>query len=409
MEKLVPAVQAAKAKLNTCSDFSQKGCHEEACFTAVEVREEIDNSLLPRAIKLSCAGDKRAKDVVKELRVLQCAALLAQALDTQQVQQEDDAVAQATSGEQFPSASGYSSGPQSLYIEANQLAESFLPRIHPMVALTRSLCDECGVSARSSSEAAPVMLPALASKGSRTGSKGTKSPANSTPSGSPKRGKPTVVALPECAGVEEQVIELPVMESEVRTASPTPIETLEKAVKIQEETDELLKDAKVERQRPKSKQSSTGDDEVKQETAQADDAEDEYDENYEPKVPRNIFKEYLADYKLEIEMSKPWFNCKQDEMRKHVYEQARYIRLDNQSKDINELANPKFTGLGHKMYSRVLNKANGSRSDPNLMHGVKMMGVSSAEAFHTSKLRLQLDPKAKPMQRPQRKKRIADE
>jgi len=255
-----------------------------------------------------------------------------------------------------------------------------------------------------------VMLPALASKGSRSGSNGMKSPANSSPSGSPQRAKPTVVALPECAGVEQQVTELPMMESEAaRAANPTPIDTQEKAVKIQGETDEVLKEAKVERKRPKSKQSSNGDDEGKQETTQADDAEEEYDENYEPKVPRNIFKEYLADYKLEIEMSKPWFNCKQDEMRKHVYEQARYIRLDNQSKDINELSNPKFTALGHKIHSRVLNKNNGSRSDPTLMHGVKMMGVSSAEAFHTSKLRLQLDPKAKPMQRPQRKRRIVEE
>lgn len=132
--------------------------------------------------------------------------------------------------------------------------------------------------------------------------------------------------------------------------------------------------------------------------------EDDDDPDHIPKPPRNIFAEYLADYTLELDMHKPWFNNRQDDMRKHVYDKARFARLENLGKDKTALANPKFGRLGHKIQMKDYAKENLTRSQPILLHQVKMAGIASPEAFMTSKLRLTLDPHAKPMVQPRRKK-----
>lgn len=359
MDRVSQATQTARAWLNQCSELSQSGRHEEARAVALQVQQNIANVLIPEAQSLTSDGDMRGLDAVKELRVLQCASLLARALDAQ-----------------APEDSASWSG-ASLYLEAKELAESFLPPIHPMVALTRSLYDDRAVSA-----SAPVTLPSLSPKGGRQSPSGSRERTASSSSS-------TVAALPE----PKLDVQAPAPK---RMTTPSPREKDKNGVQPM--------------QRMPSHRSQTSDSQQEGEGGEYhdddDDHEYEHDDEHAPRVPKNIFAEYLADYRLEKEMTKPWFNNRQDELRKHVFEQARFVRLQNQGKNVKELSDPKFTSCGHKIQVKVLHKINQSRSEPALMQQVKMAGNASPEAFLTCKIRQQLDPKAKPMTQPKRKKRF---
>jgi len=359
------ATQTARAWLNQCSELSKSGRHEEARGVALQVEQNITNLLLPEAHALASAGDKRGPEVVQDLRVLQCAALLARALDAQ-----------------APGDSATWSG-ASLYLEAKELAESFLPPIHPMVSLTRSLCDDRGVSASSGN--APVTLPSLSPKGNR---QIPTSPTRSSASTS------QVPALPEQK--PEPAAAAP---SQVAPPSPTQGSDPEKTGKSEREAADTTEKISFEptQRMPSHRSQASGSQHGDEEDDHEHDQDHYHDDDHVPRAPKNIFAEYLQDFQLEKEMSKPWFNNRQDELRKHVTEQARFVRLQNKGKNVAELSNPKFTSCGHKIQIKQLAKLNNSRSEPALMQQVKMAGVASPEAFLTSKLRLVLDPQAKPM------------
>jgi len=303
---------------------------------------------------------------VKDLRVLQCAALLAQAIGAQDVREAQASDAQAPAQKEGGGAAASASGvflqaakdnerQTSLYFQAKELAESFLPPIHPMVSLTRSLCEDRAVSA--SLENAPLTLPSL-----------------TTPNGSPKRkgsqGSPSRLL--------SQVPTLPEQKAEPSAAR-------EEVVEAPVSFFNLDADA------------SLGDHE--------DDQDQDDDHDHDHKAPKNIFAEYIADYRLEKEMTKPWFNNRQDELRKHVNETARFVRLQNHGKNMKELSDPKFTSCGHRIQIKELAKINKSRSEPALLHQCKMVGSVCPEAIMTLKLRQALDPKAKPMTQPKRRRR----
>lgn len=360
MESLSHATQTARAWLNQCSELSQSGHHEEACGVALQVEQNIVNVLLPEAHALASAGDKRGPGVVQDLRVLQCASLLARALDVQ--------APEVTSGTGA-----------SLYLQAKELAESFLPPVHPMVNLTRSLYSDRTVSA--SSDSAPVTLPPLSPNGTR---QSPSSPMQSSASA------PQVLSEPKSetpAAAPNQVVPQGLGQSSAA----------EKPGKL-EGNASISQDSKSLQTMHRMSSSSTscsprGDGEHDHEHGD----DHFHDDDHVPKAPKNIFAEYLQDYQLEKEMSKPWFNNRQDELRQHVTEKARFVRLQNKGRNVTELANPKFSRCGHKIQVKELSKTNNSRSDSALMKQVKTAGVASPEAFVTHKLRLVLDPEAKPI------------
>lgn len=390
MEDLLLAVTVSRSQLNTCSELSKIGAHEEARAAAVEVQLCITSSLLPEAQKFAAAGDKRAVGLVTEVRVLQCASLLAQAFDA------EEPSAQATS------SSDSVLGRQRLIAEAKEIAESFLPANHPMVALARSLCPSDERSFSASLESGTVSLPSLAQKSPKAGRKGPNSPSRSAVS--PSSQQTIFPALPEAEAPAVPKLEPLATEAAVpRAASPAPsqggssarVEIDPKNAQIvpwkEKQTLQPLKNGLLQPIRPGSPSESAHGDEHD-------------DDQHTPRVPRNIFAEYIADYQLEKDMHKAWFNNRQDDMRKHVFEQARFVRLQNLGKDINELADPKFTSYGHKLTAKVLHSNNQTRSDSMLLHRVQQAGVASPEAFMTSQLRIKLDPRAKPMVQPRRRR-----
>lgn len=217
MDRLFLVMRVVRGQLNTCGALSEDGQHEAARVAALEAQECITDSLLPQAQKLVDAGNRRAAEVIRDLRVLQCAALLAQALGTQQTPEAEDEAGSAVQSDpgsklaeleanwSRTKALASSSTQRSLYIEAKELAETFLPSVHPMVALARSFCDDSGVSAPS--EDSPV-LPSLTAKGNGTAPR-SRTHSDSSPSSTRPRPK-----------TPEQQVEQPVAEMPGRSASP---------------------------------------------------------------------------------------------------------------------------------------------------------------------------------------------
>lgn len=350
---------------------------------ALQVQQNIANVLIPEAQELRASGEIDGVDALKELRVLQCASLLARALDAQ-------------APEDSTSWSG-----ASLYLEAKEIAESFLPPIHPMVSLTRSLYEDRQTSATP----APVTLPPLSPKsGRKTPTGGRGSPTKSSSSSS----KP--VALHEqksdSAGPSDRV---PSPEQGSSKLSPGQAGSPEKSEKSNGDS-------------PPGKEKSSGspmqsmpshEDSHATDFLQGDDHDHDHehdddhyhDDDHAPRPPKNIFAEYLSDYQREQEMTKPWFFNRQDELRKNMEEKARFVKLQDKGKNLSDLANPKFTSCGHKIQCKELLKINVSRSEPALLQQVKKAGIASPEAYLTSKLRLVMDPSQKPMQSTRRKKR----
>jgi hypothetical protein len=397
MEPLAFAIRVSRAQLNRCSELSQAGHHNEARLAAREVQECIAAILLPEALK-NAVVDRKAADLVKEPRVLQCAALLAQALDDQDVAVQQDGVSNEVAhshdcnSASSSSASTSGSTKQKLYAEAKELAESFLPTIHPMVALTRSLCAERTAS-MSPSKSVPLMLPSLSPSAGRHGKKFS---PKTSPSGASSKATCS-------AGLPANHLQHS-PEPTARVASPL-VGSADASAMVESEgaMGQEARGTPPSRNELQHVVQGPG-------LVHCDDSSEHHhdpDEHYhdEHREPRNIFAEYIADYNLEQQMSKPWFNNRQDELRKHVVEQARFVRLQDKGKNKNDLSNPKFTSYGHKLQTKVFNKENKTRSEPALLEQVKMAGIASPEAFLTSKLRLTLDPSAKPMIQPGRRRR----
>jgi hypothetical protein len=358
-------ISAARAQLNTCSRLSQAGRHDEASAAAAEVEGAITSSLLPEAQRLAAAGDESAALMMKEVRVLQCAALLARAHAMPAQSKE-------------PHASC-----ESLYEEAKVVAETHLPAIHPMVALTQSLCNERQLAA---SGRAGVTLPVLSPKSGRHNPGSPAKSSSSSPHARPK-------------ALADSLLERKADEQGHHASSPSHRDNSEMLSTAEDET-AVVHSEKGSKGISHSRRTPPMSDAGSSYGADHHDDEHHHFEHDEHRLPRNIFAEYIQDYQLEQEMNKPWFNNRQDDVRKHVFEKARFARLQDKGRTdelTSALTSSKFTAVGHKIQLKELHKCNLTRSEPALLQQVKMAGIASPEAFETSKLRLQLDPTSKPM------------
>jgi hypothetical protein len=269
--------------------------------------------------------------------------------------------------------------PASLHELASQIAESALPEDHPMVALTKSFCDDSAVCAP---DEARVNLPAMSPSAARRRLKG-QSPSNSQScpkllGALPERGSPSAPDLNEALRSGRPEKQPPPSTKGEKKKKSAPEESGEPAQKIVQF---------VESQASKRAHGAR---------------------NEEPSGPRNIFHDYVADHKMEMEMAKPWFNNQQDELRKHVNEKSRFVRLQDHGKDVYALADTKYSAIGHKIAMDTLHKTNYCRKEPALIHAAKQVGAASPEVFATIQLKQTLDPNAKMLGGGKKKKKHHD-
>jgi hypothetical protein len=119
----------------------------------------------------------------------------------------------------------------------------------------------------------------------------------------------------------------------------------------------------------------------------------------------NIFADFISDHKSEMEMGKPWFNNRQDELRKHVMEKSRFVRLQDHGKDIKTLADTKYSAIGHKIQMQMLINENECRKESSFVAYSKQVGASP-EVVATQQLRQTLDPNAKTLLGGRKRKNI---
>jgi hypothetical protein len=332
---------------------------------ASEVKTNLD-ALVASALQIETSDEARISELVREVHVLQCGALIAQAIDAQQLNQY------AESGSATEAEPNF----ENLYKEAKELAELYLPRKHPMVVLIRSFDNDRAVCAASDEV---VKTPPARSKSSL--------------SLEDKQRPKLLGALPVKQPSDQMTETMRSGGSTAHSLKPT-----EKGASLKSSAAPPVDSAKA-------SQPEATDDKPKRPVYNLGETQD-----LQSSKGRDIFADYVAEAKIEKEMHKPWFNNRQDELRNHVMEKSRFVRLQDHGKDIKALADPKYTSYGHSLAVKVLSKSNTSRSDLSIVKQTRQAGASSPESFLASQLRFQLDPNAKVMTANKRKKaRPADE
>merc|ERR1740116_65964 len=107
---------------------------------------------------------------------------------------------------------------------------------------------------------------------------------------------------------------------------------------------------------------------------------------------QDIFAEFIAEDRFERDTRKGFFNNRVDDLRKHVREQARFVKLQNVGRDHQTLSDPRYSTYGHKLQLKQLEQKNATRSEPSLLREARKLGASPEVAL-VRQLRNTLDPK----------------
>jgi len=404
------ALEAARTRLGEGSKTSQAGRHQDALAIFTQAFEAFED-ILVQARQGEETGDSAALEVGREAIALQCASLIAQAIETGQIDADTD---------DAPPPSGQGADAQlqqrRLYQQAADLAERSLPPAHPMVQLTRNFCGECDVSAGAEVDAAQGQHPRPA--GTPLGAAPPCEPTDarmastsvclprlhsrdvlgplSTPVARESHGHPAAATamastMPANASIgasRPRHPKLPAVRLAKAEAQPCAAAGAAAAGGAAGATASHDRNvgAPALPSRWASKATSKNTNMAGTIAKKRGGHHDRRGEN------QDIFAEFIAEDRFERDTCKGFFNNRVDDLTKHVREQARFVKLQNVGRDHQTLSDPRYSTYGHKLQLKQLEQKNATRSEPSLLREARKLGASPEVAL-VRQLRNTLDPK----------------
>lgn len=348
MDAAQSALQTAREQIGSCAKLSQAGRRDEG-LAALDSAEQTLQGLIKDLGRST--GQQKDQGFRQEVRSLQVAALLAKAIDAEQFMPP---MGSEEAAEQERQAFA-------LYAEAKKLAESSLPASHSMVSLTRHLFGERAVC---------TPVPGAASSSSSRRSTNGQLQSSKRVTVPP----PTIDSSITLKSLSQSA---PILQFE--SASPLSGRSAADQPRTASSSKQRVSPEEV----PKKAASSS------MFVPKPGDNKDRLD----------IFAEFIKEDQLATMMRKGFFNSRQEDLRKHVHETARYTRLQNVGKSMAELTDKKFGHAGHKIQMAALLKENRTRNNQALLRESKTSGGNPAyapEVILARQLRMQLQPKEPP-------------
>uniref|UniRef100_A0A7S1SAX7 Uncharacterized protein n=1 Tax=Alexandrium catenella TaxID=2925 RepID=A0A7S1SAX7_ALECA len=383
------AVEASRARLNLAGLLSSAGRHMEAVDVIKDAQFSLGSIL---AWVSDCEpGDPGVDAIATEARSLQCAALVAEAIELEPF---------AGAGGGSPGHSTHDRQPrrgmhEELYHEARSVAKDRLPNSHPMASLAARLSEECAVSARPAALAQP---PPDADRGAGAPARGAADKRALGGSGS--SGNLVLPAVPpqgirstNSAAIMQSMPAMVEVNSEVPPATPMlPGERGE----VQPFTDRALSEYGFSEAGglngspvlPVNSDANRSAVTRRSRTSNAAVA----GHVRQPKGPTNhdVFTDFLRGAELEKEARLgPLHESMQDDVRKRLSQVHRTTRLQLELLADDDLKEKRYTRTGHRVFMRNLTRDNSCRSDPNLVSEARKLG-ESPELAQVKKLYRQL-------------------
>jgi len=352
------AVEAARARVNLGAMLSQEGRHVEALVAIKEAQRGVASVLKWAS---DCGdGDPGVVAITEEARALQCAAVVAEAIELEPASVPAAAPQQDNVGLS-----------RKLYSEARALARDQSLHNHPIASLAQRLGNE--FVAPSPEPSRGVVLPQLrkANGATQAASSGQVRSVRASPSA------PTLTQTPAAAnqsavwgGAAAELIFATPAGEVPQKLSPTSAAG-EGASLLDSSTGSNRKANLDARNSSKTstvsrldKQSAGGRSQRRGSSMPA-----------EKSAKPNVFTDFLQSAKADQELRRGAMQDSfQDDIKKHLHQVHRTTKLLLEQSTDEDLLNKRYTATGHSVYMKSMLKENASRSDSTLAYEARKAG-----------------------------------